>query len=107
MSESRPKTYAELQEEAASRWATLQRAMAEKITERAAAFARSPDVLMQPAPDEPWSHPDVAPCLGCKGPTFFVTRWATVNGRKHRAECVCTTCGATNTWDWTDRRWLE
>jgi len=100
-------TFDELQSKAAREWAERQKNVGRRLTEQASAFAQSPDVRMAPPPGEPWSHPDIGPCLACKGPSFFCTRWVTLAGVKYRAELVCTTCGARNTFDWASKSWLE
>jgi hypothetical protein len=99
-------TYQELAQARAVEWAATQKAAAQAQAQLQATILAMPDVANAPSPDLPWQHPDLA-CAFCAEITFFVTRWVTVNGVRHRAELKCAACQSIGTWDWTDKRWLE
>jgi hypothetical protein len=101
-----PPTYEDLAKARAAEWAASQATAAKAQADLQATILKMPDVAHAPSPDLPWQHPDLA-CAFCAEITFFVTRWVTVNGVRHRAELKCAACQSIGTWDWTDKRWLE
>ena len=104
---ARAKTYEELSAERASEWAEKQKLAAKNLSDLHAQLSQMPDVREAPSPDLPWSHRDiVCPGQACAGKEFYVTRWVTVNGVRHRAELKCLGCGFLGTWDWALTAWL-
>lgn len=98
-------TYEELRAKAAEEWTAKQAIAGKMLADFHAQIAAMPDVRDTPSPDIDWSHPDIF-CPVDAGKYFKVARWVTVNGRRHRAELVCTACGHRDTWDWATQQWM-
>ncbi len=100
------KTFAELQAEQAVKWQAVldQRATQFKVMNDA--LALMPDVLQRPDASQHWTPDPINIVCPCGGTQFFVTRWCTVNGMKHRWEGTCTACNQLRTWDWLEKVWV-
>lgn len=101
----KPKTYAELQTEAAQHWGHVARIREEKFRVMQEALAQAPDVRMRPDPTQPWSHDGIV--CPCGGTMFHVEKWICVNGMRHRWKGRCTSCPRTVTWDWKTSQFVE
>ena len=102
---TKEKSYAELKAEAAKHWQEIQALKEAQLRNQAAQLAQTPDVLMKPDPQTPWSHDGLV--CPCGGTAFRVGHWVTVSGIRYRFDAVCTSCQEPNTWDWSLRAWLR
>lgn len=105
MSQREP-TYDELAAKRAEEWRVAQATAARGNAELHAKLLAMPDVSGAPSPDLAWSHHDLS-CNTCGEQTFYVQRWVTVNGIRHRAEVRCASGGHVGTWDWNEKRWID
>lgn len=98
-------SFEDLVRERQQEWETAQRKAAAMLADLQAQIAKMPDVRQAPTGERPWGERGIA-CLGCGSEGFTVLRYVTVNGHRHRAELRCLGCQTTETWDFTERRWL-
>jgi len=101
----RPKTYEELRLERQREWASAQKLMATELATLHAGLAEKPDVKDGPLVGAQWESRGVA-CPGCGDTKFYVHRYVTVNGVKHRIELECVACSRKETWDFGLQAWL-
>jgi hypothetical protein len=101
----REPTFEELKAQRQAEWKAAQTKAAKNLRELNAQIAAMPDVAGAPSPDIQWSHPDIF-CGGCATKYFWVKRWVTVNGLRHRAELECVKCGRKDTWDWATQQFM-
>lgn len=102
---TKPPTYEELKVQRAAEWSAAQAVAGKLMADLHAQIAAMPDVRDAPSPDVDWTHPDIF-CAEDAGKYFRVKRWVTVNGIRHRAELVCSSCGHRDTWDWATQQWM-
>ena len=100
------KSYEELRAERQQEWEAKQALRATLLGDLHAMLAQMPDVRDAPSPDLPWSHKNIC-CRKCGAKEFYVTRYVTVNGLRHRAELKCLACEELATWDWTLMAWMD
>jgi hypothetical protein len=100
------KTFAELQADAATKWQQVLDQRAAQFKAQADALATMPDVLARPDATQHWTPDPINIVCPCGGLDFFVTRWVTINGVKHRWEGTCASCNQVRTWDWLDMVWI-
>jgi hypothetical protein len=101
-----PKTLDQLQTDAAARWQQISDDLTTKYLAQAAVLAKMPDVLARPDATQKWTPDPINIVCPCGGIDFFVTRWVTINGIKHRWEGTCASCNQLRTWDWLDMVWI-
>lgn len=100
-----PKTFEQLEADAAARWAAIGRTRAQKALDLAEQIANSPDVINAPPLGTLWSHPAIV--CPCGSFSFIVQRYACVNGIKDKCELKCQRCAHVGTWDWPTMRFIE
>lgn len=101
-----PKSYDELQREAAQSWKRNVSAHASRMRSMEEQIAQSPDVVNAPMAGSIWDNDQVL-CPACQTHTYEMRRWACVNGQKYRTEVRCVQCEAINTWDFELNTWLS
>lgn len=101
-----PKTFEELQADQAAKWQGILDARATQFKALTDAMAVMPDVLARPDASQKWTPDPINIVCPCGGTDFFVTRWITINGVKHRWEGTCLACNQPRTWDWLDAQWI-
>lgn len=104
MAELEP-TYEELKQLRDTEWKTAQAIAQKQLADLQDSLMRMPDVVDAPSEHVQWSHLEVF-CPKCAAKYFWVKRWVTVNGVRHRAEMVCASCGNKDTWDWATMKWM-
>ena len=100
------KTFEQLQADANLKWQAVLDQRATQFKAMNDALAVMPDVLAKPDATQKWTPDPINIVCPCGGITFFVNRWITINGVKHRFEGTCTACNEVRTWDWIDRVWV-
>jgi hypothetical protein len=102
------KTYEDLRAEASRKWAATQAQHEARLEQMAQEFSNSPDVRLRPDPSVPWSYAGIVHVCeqGTPSEAFYVERWVTVNGLRHRWEGRCAGCQARLCWDWSLNTWL-
>lgn len=106
MAKPKEPTYQELVAMRQAEWAETQAIARGQLASLHAQIVAMPDVATPPAKDIPWSHHDIS-CMWCGVKNFYVVRWVTVNGRRHRTELRCIGCERSATWDWTEMVWIR
>jgi hypothetical protein len=99
-------TYEALRAQRAQEWAAAQVVAGALLRDLHEKIAAMPDVRDAPARDVEWSSRMIQ-CSACAWAYFFVTRWVTVNGLRHRAELECANCQRVDTWDWATKAWMR
>lgn len=98
-----PKTFDELERDAAAKWRHAAQLRSEQAAARAAEIANSPDVRLAPPLGTLWSHPAIV--CPCGSLTFIVQRYGCLNGKRDKCELRCTRCETTRTWIWESMTW--
>src|SRR3989304_418752 len=99
------KSYEELRAERQQEWEAKQALRAKLLGDLHAMLTQMPDVRNAPAPDLPWSHPDIS-CPTDGGKEFRGERLGPGNGVRHPPRLPCLGDDTVATWDWATMHWM-